>query len=140
MNDLIISEMKTRLDRLEARNRLLTLAVLVLLCACGLIAVMSAANPWDVQGVVRAKSFVVVDDIGNNRAELGIATNGTCGLFVRDNREDTRMEIVTEFDGTPVMMAYDSFGAPRVMLSTAYDGTPRFSLYNSAGKRLFTAP
>lgn len=140
MNEKAWNEMKTRLDRLEARNRLLTMAVLVLLCACGLTAVMSAADPWDVQGVVRAKSFVVVDNLGESRAEMGISYNGTAGLFLYDNIGRGRATLTTRFDGTPAMMVYDSFGAPRVMLSTAYDGTPRFSIYDPTGKRLFTAP
>jgi hypothetical protein len=131
---------EARLTRLKAHNWLLSWALLGLLAVCALTFILSAADPWNVQGVVRAKSFVVVDDIGNNRAELGVAPNGTCGLFLRDDMEDTRMMVVTEYDGTPGLTVYDSFGKARAMLTTLYDGTPQFGLYDARGKKLFLAP
>jgi len=58
-----IRAMQSRLDRLEAKNRLLAVALLGLLGLCALAFGCAAASS-PVQEVVRAKAFVVVDASG----------------------------------------------------------------------------
>jgi len=59
-----IRALHSRLDRLEAKNRLLAVALLGLLGLCALFLILSAAAPAPVQDVVRAKAFQVVDASG----------------------------------------------------------------------------
>ncbi len=91
--------LQKRLDRLEAKNRLLSWALLGLLVIGALTFILSAAAPSDVQDVVRAKSFEVIDVDGGKRAGISTLSDGSTGLSFYDASGNERIALGVLSDG-----------------------------------------
>ena len=60
-----------RLDKLEQDNRRLKLTVGALLLVLAAVPLIGAVMPQQVQGVIRAREFRVIDENGTRRASMG---------------------------------------------------------------------
>jgi len=121
----------SRLDRLEARNRLLAVALLVILGLCALAFGCAASSP--VQDVVRAKAFEVVDANGKLTAKLGTLPDGSAGLVLHDASGERRALLSTDTDSAPGLYLYDASGNRRALLTTRSDGSPGLYLWDDIG-------
>jgi hypothetical protein len=157
----VLSALQARLDRLEAKNRLLSWALLALLAIGGLLAILSAVDTP--QDVIHAKGFDVVDDSGNVLAAFGILETGTPVLRLNDAEgnvrsqlgisEDgmvfidftgadgsTRLALSTHADGTPEIDFFGPNGKARAAMGTLADGTPGLAFFDAEGNSTFSAP
>ena len=85
-----------RLDRLEARNRLLACALLVLLALVGLMgfyAILNAESAPVTHKVIRAEGFYAVDDQGEALGMLGVNQKGNPVLDFLTGSADTMLTV-----------------------------------------------
>ena len=135
-----IRALQSRLDRLEARNRLLACALLTLAGLISLFLILSAVAPTAVSDVVRARSFEVVDASGEVRAKLGIHPDGSPTLRLCDTSGEIRAELCTRADGATWLSLLDANAQTRAALGTDADGSPGLWLHDASGNVLFSAP
>ena len=110
--------LEQRLERLELQNRRLKMVGLI-----GLLAVLSVVLMGQAETVpeeIKAKTFIAVDDAGNERVLLG-STAGGYGLDLFDYAGRIRMKLVVDegFQGRPTF----SSGGEMIKLD---DGTITF--------------
>ena len=155
--------LQTRLDRLEKKNHLLLWVLVGLLAISSFLFILSAAAQPEVQDVVRANSFEVVDADGTVLAKLGPGEKGSSGLALCDASGKLRAAIGITADGTNGLAVYDAGGTGRIVLSilsngstglavfdasenvraafgTLPDGSPKLQLIDAGGNDLFSAP
>lgn len=154
-----VEKLESELARERRRSRRLpAVTVLVCLLAFGLFeatATLLAARSNGNQGEIRATSFVLVDENGKERAELGLF-KGDPWIDLRDKKGKIRAKL-NLVDDEPMLNLLDKNGNlrfwlnetslallvkngnPRVDLSLR-DGDPRLALLDKNGKLLWSAP
>lgn len=138
MDNHEFSAMQTRLDRLEAKNRMLAWGLFGILATGALILILSAASPPTVQDVVRARAFEVVDVDGNKRGEFCMRPGGGIGIVLSEADGTMRAGISMLADGTPMLYLSDSRGKIRAGICVLDDGEPTMAFSDSAGKSRIT--
>lgn len=161
IDEHVLSALHARLGRLEAKNRLLSWALLALLAIGGLLVILSAVDTP--QDVIHAKGFNVVDDSGNTLATLGMLVNGTPVLRINDAEgnvrsqlgiaEDgmvfidftsadgmTKLALSTYADGRTEVDFFGPNGKTRAAMGTMADGTPGLAFFDADGNSIYSAP
>ena len=129
MTDEALSRLIERLDCLERahRRRKLTSAAIVVLLVAGIgLAVAAPRSPQPVPEApplgstvseIRAKRFLLVDDVGKLRAVLGAATRGAVSLGLLDNDDKIRAVLIVDANGIPRLDLLGADETRRVVLS-----------------------
>jgi hypothetical protein len=86
--------LESRVDKLEQDNRRLKLTVGALLLVMAAVPLIGAVMPEQVQEVIRARSFEVIDENGTDR--VGMGENG---IFYRDRSGQLRQRMNLAGDG-----------------------------------------
>jgi hypothetical protein len=133
-------ELLARINRLEKQNRwtrgiaVLAIVLLVIVSLAGTFFFMRAAA---VQKEIRASSFCLVDESGNNRGRFAIMKDGA-GLALYDESGKVRAGVFATKLGASLDLC-DENGKIRGYFNVGKDG-PRLDLRDEHGKRLFSAP
>jgi hypothetical protein len=125
MDDLRLSQLMQRIDKLERGNRRLRLAGLLVLVMSSALGMMAQTAIRSTPKVVEAERFVVRD---TNGAPRGVWDSSAGGVGLYDDGGKPRAMLVLGPDGTPRVTLADQSGKPRVSLGVAADGTPRLVL------------
>lgn len=127
-----------RVERLERQNRWLTSALLIVAVGAALLVTLAAVAPPSIQDVVKAKSFAVVDDEGNVRAELGFSADGSHGLVLRDADGSERATLAVSTKGSAQGLSLrDPEGKTRALLAVSPDGFAGVRLFGAADAKSF---
>lgn len=84
---------------------------------------------------IRARKFVLVDDSGTIRAELGILPDGQTRLIIRDEAKGTEAWFGTDETGMPVLTFGSKTGEPLMELGVLDGRSPVFIMRAADGKR-----
>ena len=90
-----------------------------------------------VHDVVRAKSFQLVNDSGQTRAEMTLDADGDPMLFMNDRNGQRRFRIYQMTGGKFALVINDWQGKARLWLGEANDGTPMIFMTDRNGNRRF---
>ncbi len=118
--------LEARLDRLERRNRTLTL----LLAAAGLALATTSFGGQD--DVLRARGVELVDAEGRARAELALDADGSAGLFVRDAEGRVRASVTHDDEATALFLR-DTKGQVRLGAAQFAHGGGGYALHGPGG-------
>lgn len=165
-----LNALQKRLDKLEAKNRLLIWALLAVLVICASLRFIPTAPPPKLPQVIKAMAFEVVDANGKKRAALGIEADGCrTALTLFDAKETSKVKLQTYTgadDFTPIdntsLTLSDAYGKDRVVLAainscqglqfndtsgglrtslgSLIDGSMELKLYDVRGVPVFKAP
>jgi len=113
--------LESRVKVLEAHNRSLRWTVLLtlLLSILGLM----WGRVWPSNGVVEARSFVVIDREGKPRGTLGYDRSGV-GLNLQDDHGRWRTGLLVDNTGRPALFLFDTVAQPVVTLNLQRGGAP----------------
>ncbi len=109
----------------------------------GLVALLSALAasrvflPAEVDEI-RARRFIVVDDRGTTRVQLGLLGEEGAGLELADSRGVGRAAIAVRPDGAAAIEMLGEERHPRVTLEVLPDGSPRLELRGPDGMSAVT--
>jgi len=87
---------------------------------------------------IRARRFVVVDDRGTTRVQLGLLGEDSSVLELADGRGIGRAAIAVRPDGAATIKMLGEGQHPRVMLDVLPDGSPRLELRGQDGMSAVT--
>lgn len=110
---------------LEQHNRSLRWTVLLTL-VLSILALMWG-RLWPANGVVEARSFVVVDAAGKPRGSLAFDASGV-GLNLQDERGRWRTGLLVDNTGRPALFLFDTAAQPVVTLNLQRGGSPMLRL------------
>lgn len=117
MDNQDFRRLQTRLDKLEAKNRLLAYCLFALLGCCFLGALLSAIQLPNEQNKDQSKGFELLDSVG---------------------------KVMMEFSGVPkstnALALYNAHGALQVEIGIAPDGTTSIATYNPSGVDRYYTP
>jgi hypothetical protein len=82
---------------------------------------------WPANGVIEARSFVVVDAMGKPRGSLAFDASGV-GLNLQDERGHWRTGLLVDNSGRPALFLFDTAAQPVVTLNLQRNGSPVFRL------------
>ena len=117
-----------RLEKVEAQNRRLKWAgVLVVVVVCAVV-LMGQASPK--KRVVEAERFILRDAGGNMRAWLGVDAKNWVGLSLFDKDEKPRVGLTVYADGSADLKLRDAEGTLRAGLEASADGKTNLVLYD----------
>lgn len=124
-------------------SAVLVLATIALVSGCGggSDEAEVQSDEAEVQPVVRAERFEVVDKDGNVRAFLTTLEDGSPTLNLLDENGESRAWMLLSNDGSPrlilmdepLLVLMDGSGEFRSVLSLDQDGSPNMSLVDGAG-------
>jgi hypothetical protein len=123
-----VSEMEpleARVLVLERHNRSLRWTVLLTLVLS--ILGLMWGRLWPANGVVEARSFVVVDPAGRPRGSFGFDASGV-GMNLQDERGHWRTGLLVDNTGRPALFLFDTAAQPVVTLNLQRGGSPSFRL------------
>ncbi|HWX24518.1 MAG TPA: hypothetical protein VN083_05720 [Vicinamibacteria bacterium] len=126
--------LEARVLKLETECRRLRGGAGLLLLALAALPLMGQAKGGAARGTgnktVEAQHFVVRDEQGQIRAQMGVNANGGVGLgFIGQNR----LTMGVGLDGA-ALSVIDSSGKTRILLAIRPDGTTGLDLFSAAGK------
>ena len=87
--------------------------------------------------VMRTRTFIIEDENGKPRAELGVDKDGP-RLMLMDENGNHRVELGVDKDGSGLSLS-DENGNIRAGIVVSKDG-PGLALLDDEGKRIFSAP
>jgi hypothetical protein len=116
-----IESIESRVQELETHNRSLRWTVLLTL-VLALLSLMWG-RVWPRNGVIEARSFVVIDDAGLVRGSFGFDQAGV-GLNLQDDRGFWRAAFLVDPSGRPSMFLFDTIPQPVVTLTLQQTGAP----------------
>ena len=90
----------------------------------------------DPAGVVRARSFEVVDERGEVRAQLFLGQDGDGTIRLRDKSGNVRVKLGASTDGYTGLLLMDQNVTPAVQLVTGPSGTSLSLTENKKKKRI----
>ena len=101
-----ITALKTRLNRLESKNRLLAWALLGLLVICFLMYFFPMAIQPFVPRVIKARALVAVDAYGRPRVKLhsGVSNNGASLELIDSEGQDKASLFVSDKGGSSLSL------------------------------------
>lgn len=118
-----------RLRRLERRNRLLAIAWLAVIPAVA-AGMAAGGGPAD---VVTTRRVHIVDDDDRVRVALGIDSDGSAGVFLKDAGGRVRGTLIHD-DGQTVLYLLDDEGTIRVGAARFAHGGGGFALHGAQSK------
>lgn len=142
MGGLPLKTLQQRVDRLEREVRRWRLFGPAALALLGLIVLLGATGQ-KVEDEVRAKSFVLVDQQGRQRAVLNVVPLpffDIAGLRLYDQKGRARAALAVAGDGSSALNLYDQANFTQVNLSADPDGTPHLNLFGTNRQLLWQAP
>ena len=86
-----------------------------------------------VADVVTAKKIVVVDEVGKERASLGLNAVDGASLVLKDGAGKLRACMDLGTDGSPTLTLADAAGVPRTFLGFDRDGAPSLMQHAADG-------
>lgn len=101
------------------------------------IAAWLGAATTDVPEEVRARRFVVLDQAGTVRAEVGTEPDGSAGQRVSDAAGAPRAGLGVSRDGLTRLVFQGRDGAVRASLAVAPEDWPALVLFDKQGRRRF---
>jgi len=113
--------LEARVRVLEKHNRSLRWTVLLTL-VLALLGLMWG-RVWPGNGVVEARSFVVIDREGQPRASFGFDRSGV-GLNLHDDEGRWRAGMLVDNTGRPAVFLFDTLPQPAVTLNLQRGGAP----------------
>ena len=138
----INSNFAERLDKLERLNRTTMRLALTALLSTGAVVLVALGRPSTgqtnvsgVQNEVRARKFVLVDEAGHERAELGINPDGRAGLVVWDKAKGMSAWLGTDDREMPVLTFGSKTGEPLMEFGVLDGRSPVFIMRAADGKR-----
>ncbi len=117
---------------------LLVLSIFWLSWAMRTSAPMKAQNR--VSDKIRAKKFVLVDKMGNPRAQLCTDPDGDPGLYLDDHSGIGRAGLFLREDGWPALQMWDKRAVTRLWIGFQVEGPPGIIIFDAKGGALFSAP
>jgi hypothetical protein len=120
-----------RLNRLERKNRRLTLAMLLTGVAAALVVTLGMAKTEVVPDEVKAHSFKLLDDNGNTRAALDVTKDGV-GLALLGGKGNTQAALSVANEEAMLVLS-DTNDKPRIAMAMSKDG-PMLQLGDESGK------
>jgi hypothetical protein len=147
-----------RLNKLEKRNRRLSLALALLMVLAGCV-IFSGARFFGRGRTLTARRIVLKDDTGTTRAILGMRSAGP-GLTLYDENGENIQALLTVVRTGPLLTLYDANGTTRVLLGVTPKGatlafndpkgklraaigfssnTPNVTFFDSSGKPIYLA-
>jgi hypothetical protein len=117
--------MEARMAELEKHNRSLrwTVMLTLVLSILGLM----WGRLWPANGVIEARSFVVVDAAGKPRGSFAFDASGV-GLNLQDDHGRWRTGLLVDDMGRPALFLFDTASQPVVTLNLQRGGSPSFRL------------
>jgi len=91
-----------------------------------------------VQDVVRAKRFVLVDEVGATVGAFGVF-DGQLSLLLHDKNQKARAVLAVDKEGQPALVLLDENGKIRAQFDIE-NNEPRLMLLDEKGKTTFLAP
>ncbi|MFO0890747.1 MAG: hypothetical protein U0790_16580 [Isosphaeraceae bacterium] len=129
--------LSARIERLEASNRSLTVAVrrfrLGGLVGAATLAILFLTGAVTIPQTLEARNFILRDESGKMRAALAIRPDGTPGLALYEKDGRVRLSLDLGTDG-PAVNLMDGIGKPQAALAMRKDGTPGLGLFDSSGQ------
>ena len=138
-----VEAMYARLQRVEHRLRVVSLAWLMSIVVFGVLAIgvqlaMSqqpgALQPLPPQELVRARSIEVVDSAGNVRIALNVTPEGIAEVSLAESAGKGRMWLTVRPDGIPSVALADSMGKGRIWMTAYPDRSSGLILSDPVGK------
>lgn len=136
--------MYARLQRVEHRLRVVSLAWLMSIVVFGVLAIgvqlaMSqqpgALQPLPAQdSVIRTRGVEVVDSVGNVRIALSVTPEGIAEISLAESAGRGRMWLTVRPDGISGMALADSMGRGRIWMTAYPDRSSGLILSDPAGK------
>lgn len=87
----------------------------------------------EVQELVRAQAFHLVDEAGNGRAILTTGDDGHPRLVFTDPEAGRQLAVGVDDEGEPTLTMFDREGASRLQLGVDEDGDPLILLSDAEG-------
>lgn len=134
MNEPTMETLERRLFRVERENRRLKGAGVVALAVIATVMLMGQATGSKVAKIVEAESFVVRDESGKARAQLGVMADGAATLRLYDVDGKAFAELVGMSYGAGALQLRDRHGIVRAILFVGATEEPYFRLYDLKGK------
>lgn len=131
-----LSEMRSRLEIVEVRNRLL-----VFLCCLALIGSISFQVVWaqnaPKEEQIEARRFILKDDAGKVRAVLATTENGAAALVFFDSagKQHSRLMVGINGDGQPSLQLNDARDTQRAVFGLDEADAPGIDFADRAGRR-----
>jgi hypothetical protein len=121
--------LQTRLDKLEAKSRTLTFMLSWSYLGFAFLLFFLLITRQVGPGVVKARTFEVVDRLGNTSVRMGDLPDGSMGLSISDSTGKTRASLSMNQIGVPEFYLNDDKGQDRACLSLSKEGNPQMMLY-----------
>jgi hypothetical protein len=128
--------MEARMAELEKHNRSLrwTVMLTLVLSILGLM----WGRLWPANGVIEARSFVVVDAAGKPRGSFAFDASGV-GLNLQDDHGRWRTGLLVDDMGRPALFLFDTASQPVVTLNLQRGGSPFLRMRSPEDEATFTA-
>jgi hypothetical protein len=94
---------------------------------------MGQARPSRVPDAIEAKSFIVRDGSGQQRAKLGVEPSGLAGLLLYDPPGKVRAAFSVVASGKSAIELLDQAGNERLLLFARPDGFPGVTMQDETG-------
>ncbi len=160
-----LESLSKRLQKVERQNRTLRITAVAALALIGGVVLVGAAAPKP--KTVEAEKFVVLDEQGRKRAELGMSEENSVGLALSDKKGERRAALRLTRLGRPSLVLQDAHGDERAKLDLGVEPsltlsdktgavrlnlginiaktrdlreTPSFRLFGAQGKVIWEAP
>jgi hypothetical protein len=133
MTEQSVRGIERRLVRLERENRWFKRLASVAVVALVTLALMGQARPAHVPDVIEAKSFIVRDGNGQQRAKLGVEPSGLAGLQLYDPPGKVRAAFSVVASGKSAIELLDQAGNERLLLYVRADGFPGVTMQDETG-------
>jgi hypothetical protein len=127
--------MEARMAELEKHNRSLrwTVMLTLVLSILGLM----WGRLWPANGVIEARSFVVVDAAGKPRGSFAFDASGV-GLNLQDDHGRWRTGLLVDDMGRPALFLFDTASQPVVTLNLQRGGSPFLRMRSPEDEATFT--
>lgn len=93
----------------------------------------------DIQDVVKARKFVLVDDYGTERATIDADAGDGCSIELSDWHGKMRARLAIASHAVALEL-YTDDGKERAHFGLLMDGHPFIELYNAEGETVWKAP
>lgn len=135
--DVVLARLHGLEDRLRRMRRAQATAMwsgAVLLVIVGMLPILLASGAAGPEKEVRASRFVLVDDKGVERAELGFGSHGPARLFIGDKKSGEGILLALDEEQRPFLVMGGDRKTARIGMSILESGKPRLGLWTPGAK------
>lgn len=129
-----LHEFEDHLRQMRRGQRAALWSGAVLLVIVGMLPMLLASGAAGPEKELRASRFVLVDDKGAERAELGFNSLGTASLFVGDKKSGQGVLLALDDEGTP-FLSLAGKGNARVHIGFRRSGEPLMELSDGGDEK-----